>query len=164
MNYIRYISTAAATIALCFSWVTFAAEEKSGDKPPVMFVQTAGGISLKDGKLTLMSPTTTFMSGNKVGKMPCHNFVQAWSEGGDTFKKDPPHAVLMAVTPNGTHTQMDVTLRNPRFEGPNLVYDVSLKQGSAPEGTHEETALFMKDIRLASYAACDIYHCQVNGG
>jgi hypothetical protein len=164
MNSIRHISAAAAAIALCFGWVAFAAEEKSADKRPVMYVQTAGGISLKDGTLTLMSPTTTFMSGNMVGKMPCHSFVQAWSEGGDSFKKDPPKAILMAVTPDGEKKKMDVTLRNPRFEGRNLIYDVSYVSGSAPEGSHEEPALFMNDIRLASFSSCDIYHCAVNGG
>jgi hypothetical protein len=162
---IRYICAAAASIALCFSWIAFAAE-KSGDTP-VMYMQTAGGISLKDGTLTLMSPTTTFMSGNQVGNMPCRNFVQAWSEGGDSLKKDPPKAVLMVMTPEGEKKKMDVTLRNPRFEGQNLVYDVSYVSGSAPEGKHQamhETALFMNDIRLASFSSCDIYHCQVNGG
>jgi hypothetical protein len=159
MNYIRYICAAAATAVLCFSWLAFADTEKQ----PVMFVQTAGGISLKDGTLTLMSPTTTFTSGKMVGKIPCQNFIQAWSEGGDSFKKDPPSAVLMGVGPNGTHMKMDVTLRNPRFEGQNLVYDVSLKQGGAPEKMNEP-ALFMNDIRLASFSSCDIYHCQVNGG
>jgi hypothetical protein len=166
MNSIRYICAAAAATALCFGWVAFAAE-KSGDKPPVMYVQTAGGISLKDGTLTLMSPTTTFMSGNMVGKMPCQNFVQAWSDSGDSFKKDPPKAILMVMTPEGEKKKMDVTLRNPRFEGQNLLYDVSYVSGSAPEGKHgamQESALFMNDIRLASFSSCDIYHCAVNGG
>jgi hypothetical protein len=45
----------------------------------------------------------------------------------------------------------------------NLAYDVNLTQGSAPERMNE-AALFMKDIRLASYDACAIYHCEVNGG
>jgi len=162
MNGVRYIYSAAASVVLCFGGLAFAADEKQGDKPPVMFVQTAGEISLKDGKLTLMSPTTTFMSGKMVGKMPCHNFIKAWSEGGDSFKKDPPNAVLVGFGPNGGHMKMDVTLRNPRFEGSNLVYDVSLT-GTAPEGMHEP-ALFTNDIRLASYAGCEIYHCEVNGG
>jgi hypothetical protein len=148
-------------MALCFSWLAFAAEEKSGDKP-VMFVQTAGGVDIKDGKLTLMSPTTTFMSGQMVGKMPCHNFIQAWSNGDPSFKTNPPKAVLTALSPDGQAKKMDVTLQNPRFEGRNLVYDVSLK-GNAPQGM-QEAALFTNDIRLASLASCDIYHCAVNGG
>jgi hypothetical protein len=162
MNYIRYSSAAAASIALCFSWSAFADTEKSGDNAPVMFVQTAGGVSVNDGKLTLMNPTTTFMTGKMVGKMPCHKLIVAWSNGDSSFKTNPPKAVLMAMTPDGDAKKMDVTLQNPRFEGRNLIYDVSLK-GNAPEGM-QEAALFMNDIRLASYSSCEIYHCQVNGG
>jgi hypothetical protein len=178
MSYIRYICTAAASIALCFSWIAFAAE-KSGDNPPVMFVQTAGQASLKDGKLTLMFPSTTFSEGKMTGHMPCSKFIKAWSEGGESFKANPPKAILSVTAPSGQQANIDVTLQNPRFEGPNLVYDVSPTKGSAPEakgsaapeskgsvaeGMHHEAALFMNDIRLASYAGCDIYHCQVNGG
>jgi hypothetical protein len=164
MNSIRYIRAAtAASITLCFSWVAYAADEKSGDKPPMMFVQTAGGATLKDGKLILMSPSTTFSVENKTGHMPCSHFVKAWSNGDDSLKKNPPKAVLTIIAPNGESKKLDVTLQNPRFEGPTLAYDVNLTQGSAPEGTNE-AALFMKDIRLASYDACAIYHCEVNGG
>src|SRR6516164_2996849 len=70
MNRIRYIwAAAAASIALCFSWIVFAAE-KSGENPPVMFVQTAGVASYKDGRLTLMSPSTTFLFAKTTGHMP----------------------------------------------------------------------------------------------
>jgi hypothetical protein len=155
-------AAAAASIALCFSWPAFA-DEKSGDKPPMMFVQTAGGAVLKDGKLTLMAPSTTFSVGNKTGHMPCSHFINAWSNGDKTFKTDPPKAVLSVMAPNGESKKLDVTLQNPRFEGPNLIYDVNLTQGSAPEGTHG-AALFMNDIRLASFDGCAIYSCEVNGG
>jgi hypothetical protein len=163
MNNIRSICAAAASIVLCLGWIAVAAEEKSGDKPPMMFVQTAGGASLKDGKLMLMSPSTTFSVANKTGHMPCSNFIKAWSSGDDSFKTNPPQAVLSVVNPNGETAKMEVSLQNPRFEGPALVYDVSLINGSAPEGM-QEAALFMNDIRLASFDACAIYHCQVNGG
>jgi hypothetical protein len=163
MNRIRYIwAAAAASIALCFSWIVFAAE-KSGENPPVMFVQTAGVASYKDGRLTLMSPSTTFLFAKTTGHMPCSKFIKAWSEGDDSFKTNPPKAVLSVTAPNGESTKMDVSLQNPRFEGSNLVYDVSLIQGNAPDRMHE-AALFTNDIRLASYSSCDIYHCQVNGG
>jgi hypothetical protein len=169
MNSIRYIcAAAAAAIVLAFGWFAFADAEKSGDSqktgnnPPMMFVQTAGGATLKDGKLTLTAPATTFTVDNKMGHMPCSSFIKAWSNG-DDLKKNPPKAVLSILAPDGQSKKMDVTLQNPRFEGQNLVYDVSLTQGNAPEGTRE-AALFMNDIRLASFDACDIYHCQVNGG
>jgi hypothetical protein len=163
MNSVRNICAAAASIALCFGGVAFAGDEKAGDNQPMIFVQTAGDAALKDGKLTLMSPSTTFSVGNKTGHMPSSDFVKAWSNADDSLKNNPPQAVLSITAPNGEPKKMDVTLQNPRFEGPNLVYDASLTQGSAPEAMNE-AALFMKGIRLASYDACAIYHCAVNGG
>jgi hypothetical protein len=95
--------------------------------------------------------------------MPCHHFIKAWSNGDNTFKTNPPKAVLSVIAPGGESKKMDVTLQNPRFEGANLIYDVSTTEAGAPEGMRE-AALFTNDIRLASYSSCDIYHCQVNGG
>jgi hypothetical protein len=163
MNSIRYICAAAASIVLCSGWIAFADEENAGEKPPVMFVQSAEGASIKDGKLTLMSPSTTFFFAKTAGQMPCSKFIQAWSSGDQSFKNNPPKAVLAVTEPNGESKKMDVSLQNPRFEGPNLVYEVNFVKGSAPDGM-DQAALFMNDIRLASFAACQIYHCQVNGG
>jgi hypothetical protein len=167
MKIIRDICVAAASIVLCSGWIAFAATEKSGDNPPVMFVQSASKASFKDGKLMLMSPSTTFFSdrpAGQAGHMPCSSFIKAWSNGDNSFKTNPPNAVLSVLTPNGEPTKMVVTLQNPRFEGPNLVYDANLLKGSAPEGMYQEAALFTNDIRLASAGDCQIFHCEVNGG
>jgi hypothetical protein len=158
MNSIRYICAAAASIVLCFGWIAFAATEQSGDNQPVMFVQSASGVSFKDGKLTLMSPSTTFFSGQPArlaGHMPCSKFIRAWSDGDNNFKNNPPNAVLSVFVPNGEPTKMVVTLQNPRFEGPNLVYDVNMLKGSAPEGM-KEAALFIDDARLQNVYYQDV--------
>jgi hypothetical protein len=162
MKNIRYVCTAAASMGLFCGWVAFAGAEQAGDKP-VMFVQSAPEASVKDGKLTLMSPSTTFQKSGMTGHMPCNKFITAWSNGDESFKTNPPNAVLSAYTPNGEPKKMDVSLRNPRFEGPNLVYDVNFISGSAPQGM-SAAALFMNDIRLASTGDCTIWHCEVNGG
>jgi len=160
-------------IALCVGWIAFAATEQSGDNPPVMFVQSAPGVSFKDGKLTLMSPSTIFFSDRPArlaGHMPCHNFIQAWSDGDDSFKKDPPNAVLSVFVPNAEPTKMVVTLQNPRFEGSNLIYDANLIKGSAPQGMYE-AALFIDDVRLSNRwpggdPSCfpGGFGCSANGG
>jgi hypothetical protein len=51
--------------------------------------------------------------------------------------------------------KMEVTLQNPRFEGPNLVYDANSQKGNAPEGLHE-AALFMNDARLLNVYYQDV--------
>ena len=155
MNRTGYIfAAAAASIMLCFGWIAFAAtEQKSPDNnPPVMFVQTAGQASFKDGELTLVHPSTIFFSdrpARKAGHLPCHDFIKTWSEGGgDSFKKDPPNAVLSVFVPNAEPKKMVVTLQNPRFEGSNLIYDANVIRGSVPQGMYE-AALFIDDIRLS---------------
>src|SRR5215468_5314827 len=143
MNKIRYISAAAASIVLCLGWIAFAATGDQSDNPRIMFVQTASGMSYKDGKLTLMSPATAFFSDRPArvaGLMPCSNFIKAWSEGGeDSFKTNPPNAALVVFDTSGEPEKMAVTLQNPRFEGQNLIYDVSVIKGNVKDGTHKES-------------------------
>jgi hypothetical protein len=158
MKNMRYIVPAAmALIALCLGWTAFAASEESGDNPSMMFVQSAPNASLKDGKLTLMSPSTVSFSRSAMtaGRVPCHSFIRAWSNGDDSFKTNPPNAVLTAFAPNGKPMKMEVSLQNPRFEGPNLVYDANSQKGNAPEGLHE-AALFMNDARLLNVYYQDV--------
>src|ERR1700751_1565838 len=121
MNRIRYICAVAVPVLVCFGWIAFAAEEKTGDNPPGMFVQSAAGASFKDGKLTLMSPSTIFISDRPTrlaGHVNCRNFIQAWSDGDDSLQKDPPNAVLSTFVSNAEPMKLAVTLQNPRFEGP----------------------------------------------
>ncbi len=161
MKKIQYVCAAAASMGLLCNWVAFAGAEQAGDKPPVMFVQSAPEASVKDGKLTLMSPSTTFEKSGMTGHMPCSKFITAWSN--ESFKTNPPKAILSAYTPNGESKKMDVSLQNPRFEGPNLIYDVKYTSGSEPQNM-SAAALYMNDIRLADTGNCTIFHCEVNGG
>jgi hypothetical protein len=175
MKNMRYaVPAAIAVIALCFGWIAFAAPEKKDGNLPVLFVQSSAAATLKDGKLTLMSPSTVFISDRPArlaGHVPCHNFIQAWSNGDDSFQKDPPNAVLSSFVPNGEPKKVAITLQNPRFEGPNLIYDVNILRGSAPEGM-KEAVLFIDDIRLSarSWPGGDTscfpggIECSANGG
>src|SRR6185503_4263318 len=65
-------------------------------KVQILFVQTARGAPLANGKLTLMgvSPTTVFFSDRQnriAGHMATPEIVPLWSEGSDSFLKDPPN-------------------------------------------------------------------------
>jgi hypothetical protein len=64
-----------------------------------MFVQTARDIAYKDGVLTLqdVSPVTVFFSDRPqriVGHVRNDLFLKKWPEGSNSFKSDPPNAVL----------------------------------------------------------------------
>ena len=60
------------------------------------------------------------------------NFVPMWSEGQNSFLKDPPNATL-SILQGKDVTSTVVTLRNPRPSGNDLTYDVTLLEGSLPE-------------------------------
>ena len=55
-----------------------------------------------------------------------------WSQGQDSFLKDPPNATLSILQGNDV-TSTVVTLRNPQLTGNDLTYDVTLLEGSLPE-------------------------------
>jgi hypothetical protein len=97
MKTIRYVhAVAIASGAMCFALFAYAATGKQEDNPQVMFVQSAAGMSFRDGKPTLMSTSTIFFSGRPAklmaGHVPCHKFIRAWSAGDDSFEKKPANA------------------------------------------------------------------------
>jgi hypothetical protein len=84
-----------ALLQLSASIEAFAA----GDKPQFLFVQSAKSMKFSGGVLTLqgVSPMTVFFSDRPkriVGHVRNDLFVNLWSEGKNSFKKDPPNAAL----------------------------------------------------------------------
>jgi hypothetical protein len=68
-------------------------------KVPVLFVQTAKGATLANGKLTMkgVSPMTVLFSDRPTrvaGHIATSEMIPLWSEGKDSFLKDPPNATL----------------------------------------------------------------------
>ena len=80
-----------------------AAQTKAPAKAPeFLFVQTAKDIAYKDGVLTLqdVSPVTVFFSDRPqriVGHVRNDLFLKKWAEGSNSFKSDPPNAVLSVL-------------------------------------------------------------------
>ena len=113
-------------------------EEKTGHGAHKMadflFVQNARGISYADGKLTLkgVNPAAVMFSDRPeriVGRVTTKDFVDNWASGDDSFKTDPPNAVLTAD--NGSAAEeVTLVLKSPRLEVDALVYDVDVLNGS----------------------------------
>src|SRR5580698_5602069 len=75
-------------------------------KVPMLFVQTAKGATLVNDKLTLkgVSPMTVYFSDRPTrvaGHIATSEMVPLWSEGKDSFLKDPPNATLSTFTADG---------------------------------------------------------------
>jgi hypothetical protein len=113
--------------------------EKAGhaaEMADFLFVQNARAIVFADGKLTLkgVSPATVMFSDRPeriAGHMATAKFVPFWSEGKDSFLKDPPNATLSFLE-DETLADVVVELRDPVPSGDDLTYQVTVLEGQVP--------------------------------
>ncbi len=101
-----------------------------------LFVQSAGGMAYKDGRLTLeeLSPTTLLFSDRPdrvTGHVPSEDFVNSWDKGDNSFASDPPNAVLSIFHPDEV-TDIVVVLSAPALREGRLTYDVEILDGDMP--------------------------------
>jgi hypothetical protein len=117
-----------------------AARASEGEKTPEMadflFVQNARGIAYADGKLTLkgVNPVTVMFSDRPdriAGHMTTERFIPFWSEGKDSFLKDPPNAALAFLEDDDAEDAV-VVLRDPVLAGDDLSYNVEVLEGEIP--------------------------------
>lgn len=106
-------------------------------KVEMLFVQSAKGATLANGKLTLtgVSKTTVFFSDRPkriAGHVATTEMIPLWSEGKDSFLKDPPNATLSSFTPDDKVVNAVVVLRHPVLVGDQMTYDVTVTQGTVP--------------------------------
>jgi hypothetical protein len=61
-------------------------------------------------------------------------FLKLWSEGPDSFAKNPPNATLSLLEVGKADLQNAViNLKNPRMQGKDLIYDITIIQGTVPQ-------------------------------
>jgi hypothetical protein len=121
-------------------------------KVQMLFVQTAKGATLLNGKLTLkgVSPMTVYFSDRPTrvaGHLATGEMIPLWSEGKDSFLKDPPNATLSAFTADGKVANVVVELRNPAFSGEQMTYEVRVLQGTLPDNA-EAASLFVDVVGM----------------
>ncbi len=117
----------------------------------LLFVQNAKSVRFGDGTMTLrgVSESTIAFSDRPerlAGSMPTSNFVPLWSEGSNSFLKDPPNATL-SVLDGDSVSSVVVVLRNPRLAGSNLTYDIEFLEG-APIAGNGAASLFIDIIGM----------------
>ena len=111
-----------------------------------LLVQNARAVTLENGVMTLKDviPDTLYFSDRPeriVGRITTQRFLEEWTKGTDSFKEDPPNAVL-TVLHKPEPQDMAVVLHNPRMQGKDLVYDIEVLDGPTP-AKGEECALFI---------------------
>ena len=125
----------AAVVAPLSMRSVHASESKDASEHMVnmLFVQSADGAELKNGKLRLkgINRATIFFSDRPdriTGHEPTEDFVYNWGVGDDSFQANPPNATLSIVT--GPQPQEIVlVLKSPVIHRNDLIYDVKVLDG-----------------------------------
>lgn len=118
------------------------APSSAPQKVQLLFVQNSARVVIDTAKSTItlvgVSPSTLFFTDRPV-RMAGHyhtreEFLKMWSEGPDSFAKNPPNATLSVVEPGQADLQNAVVnIRNPRMIGNDLTYDFKLIEGTLPK-------------------------------
>ncbi len=132
----RLLMLAAGLTAIAPGMLSAAETAKDGDETELvdfLFVQASTEVSLEKGLLRLKNANqhTVYFSDRPeriVGAVPTKDFVDHWATGDESFKADPPNAVLILNTEDKPIVSA-VVLHEPRFEGTDLVYDVDVIGG-----------------------------------
>jgi hypothetical protein len=127
-----------------------AEEAKEAD---FLFVQTSQAMTFDKASNTLtlvgVSPVTVMFADRPeriAGNMHTARFVPFWSEGKDSFLKDPPNADI-SILEGGSLRQIVATLERPELKDGNLSYTVKILEGEMPEsGT--EVSVFIDVIGM----------------
>jgi hypothetical protein len=103
-----------------------------------LLVQTAKGLTFDKPTNVLslvgVSPITLFFADRPervAGNMKTSAFIPFWSQGKDSFAKQPPNADV-SIIDGDTMRQVVVVLKDPTLEGDTLRYEVTLIQGDMP--------------------------------
>jgi len=131
-------SLVAITAAVFFSTSAIADDAKPAEW---LFVHTAQTAEMTSDT-TLVMPVTrdifafTDRPNRMHGYMNAHEFVTLWDEGkGDTFKADPPNAVLTWVDGDEMkEVELLIISAETVSNGRGISYEVKLEAGDSPEG------------------------------
>jgi len=135
--------------------VTGNVPSKDGKSKPIMadwlFVQNAKSVTYTDGKLTLkeVNPITVMFTDRPVRAaehMTTKQFIPFWSEGKESFLKDPPNAALSFLE-HDDMLDIVVTLHDPVLTGEDLTYEVDIIEGEIPTNAGQ-ASLFIDVIGM----------------
>ena len=110
-------------------------------KVELLLVQNSKAVAIDKNKGTLtlkgVGATTLFFSDRPVrmaGHFNKEDYLKLWTDGKDSFDADPPNATL-SVFEGGQDDLLDVVvkLQNPRYQGDDLIYDITLIEGQLPK-------------------------------
>lgn len=120
---------------------------------PSLIVLSAGGATLKDGKLVLSSvaPVAILFADRPArgaGHALTTHLLEEWADGSDSFAKDPPNATVSVLSKTSDDVRdAVVTLKSPKLSGTTLTFDVAVLEGSL-DGADGPASVFIDDANL----------------
>ena len=144
-------------MGLLFSSSAIAEDAKPADW---LFVHTAQTAEMTSAT-TLVMPVTrdifafTDRPNCMHGYVNAHEFVSLWDEGeGDTFKADPPNAVLTWVDGEEMkEAELLILSAETVSHGREIAYEVKLEAGETPEGKLGAASFF---VDANEFSLCNI--------
>jgi hypothetical protein len=149
MKHILTVATVLIT-GLFFSSSAIAEDAKPAEW---LFVHTAETAEMTSAT-TLVMPVTrdifafTDRPNRMHGYMNAHEFVSLWDEGeGDTFKADPPNAVLTWIDGDKVHeAEVVITNASVLAHGREISYEVKLEAGELSVGKTGPASIFIDGV------------------
>ena len=145
----KFLQSLVAITAAVFFFTSAIAEDV---KPAEwLFVHTAQTAEMTSDT-TLVMPVTrdifafTDRPNRMHGYLNAHGFVSLWDKGeGDTFKADPPNAVLTWVDGDGEMKEAELLILSAETVGPGreISYEVKLEAGDMPAGKIGTASFFI---------------------
>jgi hypothetical protein len=158
-------------IALVIAFVGLSMAKADEAKVPVMFVQTAQGLTADANTLRLVNvgEQTLYFSDRPVrlaGHLTMPVYLDEWKAGNgrNDFSKDPPNATLSVYQPGRDDNALTVvTISKPVIEGKDLVYSYKLIEGEMPK-TGKAIALFIDWVAVGGGFGPRFYGPGFHGG
>ena len=139
-------------LALVMAMGTQSVAAEDAAKPAEwLFVHTAQTAEMTSDTMLVMPVTRDIFAftdrPNRMhGYMNAHEFVSLWDEGeGDTFKADPPNAVLTWVDGDGEMKEVELLILNAETvsHGREIAYEVKLEAGYISAGNIGVVSFFV---------------------
>ncbi len=133
---------AALIFSMAACATTSTTSSPSSEKAQLMFVQIADDIKVDPAKSTFrlvkVNQQTLYFSDRPVriaGHINMAAYLKEWTAqaGKDSFKADPPNAVLSVYEPGQpNNTLVAVKITNPVLDGADLIYSYKVIEGKLP--------------------------------
>ena len=141
-----------ALVGMIVAVIAVALALDDSNEPRYLTVVNGTSGSIDGDTLMLEVVSSVVYFGDRPSRIAGHvdaaTYIEAWTEGDDSFAEDPPNAVLSVL---GEDTANDVVIELTSIEGDDagaLTFGIIVIDGVLPQGAFGPAALFVDDATL----------------